>query len=175
MPSAIIVRAHLPSRLEALRRRSVPDAANGVPAHLTMLYPFMDVAALNQEVRRAIAVVAQRHRPISYRMTGPHRWPDTVYVGVEPEAPFVTLQADLAAAFPPYPIYGRPAGFVFVPHITVAEGAAADDRRTLDDPGWTSVAVDAVGRRLELIASDGGRWERIWSLPLGGHVWRRRR
>jgi hypothetical protein len=66
-------------------------------------------------------------------------------------------------------------GFVFVPHITVAEGAAVDDRRTLEDPGWASVAVDAVGRRLELIASDGGRWERIWSLPLGGHAGRRRR
>ena len=45
---------------------------------------------------------------------------------IEPEAPAIALQASLAAAFPSLPLYG---GVVedFVPHVSIVEGAAADD------------------------------------------------
>jgi 2'-5' RNA ligase len=165
--TAVIVRAHLPAALEALRRRSVADAADGVPAHLTMLYPFVEWDALGLEIGRAIATIAEVHAPIAFRMTGPHRWPDAIYVAVEPGDPFVRLQADLAATFPAFPIYGEPAGFVFVPHITVAEGSAVHDPRTIDDPAWADLPSASLASRLDVIATDGGPWELVWSLPLG--------
>ena len=167
MSTAVIVRAHLPAALESLRRRSVADAADGLPAHLTMLHPFIEWDALGPEIGRAIASIAEVHAPFAYRMTGPHRWPDAIYVAVDPGDPFVRLQADLAAAFPAFPIYGEPASFVFVPHITVAEGPAVDDPRTIDDPAWADLPSASLASRLEVIATDGGPWELILSLPLG--------
>jgi 2'-5' RNA ligase len=166
--TAVIVPAHLPAGLESLRQRCVDDAADGLPAHLTMLYPFVEPGALGPEVRGAIAAIARRHAPIPYRMAGPRRWPDTIYAGVEPEKPFVRLQADLAAAFPAFPIYGEPAGFMFVPHITIAEGRSIDRPGTTDDAAWSELPSDAVADRLHVIATDGGPWELVWSLPLGG-------
>jgi 2'-5' RNA ligase len=137
-------------------------------AHLTMLYPFVEADRLGPEVRQAIVAVARRHAPIAYRLTGPHRWPDTIYAGVEPADPFVRLQADLADAFPGFPIYGEPAGFVFVPHVTVAEGHAVQDPRTTDDVEWDALPFDAVASRLDVISGDDGRWRLRWSIPLGG-------
>ena len=78
--SAVIVRARLPAGLERLRRRSVADAAEGVPAHLTLLYPFVEPRLLDASVRRTIAAVAARHAPFHYRLDRAARWPDTVYV-----------------------------------------------------------------------------------------------
>jgi 2'-5' RNA ligase len=170
MASAVIVPARLPAGLEGLRRRSAADASDRVRAHLTMLYPFVASDRLGPDDRRRIAAVARRHAPIAYRMTGPHRWPDTIYAGVEPADPFVRLQAELAEAFPDFPIYGEPAGFEFVPHVTVAEGAAVDDPRTTDDPAWAALPFEAVASHLDIISGDGGRWRLRWRIPLGGQM-----
>jgi 2'-5' RNA ligase len=167
MPSAIIVRTHLPTGLERLRRRSVADAGNGVPTHLTLLYPFLEPGDLDAEVRRSIASVAARHGAFDYRLDRPERWPGTMYAAVEPVAPFVALQAALAAAFPAYPIYGAAAGFAFVPHVTVAEGSKADDPATLADPGWAALPYPARAEALDVIADDGTGSRLVWRLRFG--------
>lgn len=168
MSSAVIVRAHLPAALERIRRRSIADTADGVPAHLTMLYPFIEGSDLDGGVRRSIAAIARRHRPFDYRLVELRRWPDTIYVAVDPVEPFVRLQADLAAAFPDHPIYGQPAVFQFVPHVSVVEGprlASAVDRTPPDRLG---LPAPARATSLELIASGPtGRWKTVWRIPLG--------
>ena len=165
--SAVIVRARLPAGLERLRRRSVADAEEGVPAHLTLLYPFVEPASLDIVVRRTIAAVAARHAAFDYRLDRAARWPDTIYVAVAPVEPFVALQDDLARAFPRYPIYGEPPGFEFVPHVTIAEGSSTDDPATARDPGWTDLPRAASASAIEVIASDGGGWRPVWRVRLG--------
>jgi 2'-5' RNA ligase len=167
VPSAVILRARLPAGLERLRRRSLADAADSVPAHLTMLYPFVEPDALDASVRRRIAAAAASHGPFDYRLLAAARWPDTVYVAVAPVEPLVALQADLAAAFPDYPIYGKPAGFAFVPHVTIAEGASIDDPATLTDPAWAQLPRHARASALEVIAGDGRGWRLVWRVGLG--------
>ncbi len=168
MPSAIVVRARLPSPLERIRRDSIANSAIGVPAHLTMLYPFIEPPGLDRHVRRAIESVARRHAAFDYRLLEVRRWADTVYVAVDPEAPFIRLQADLAGAFPDHPIYGRSHDFEYVPHISIAEGsgmATAVDRVPRDTvglPAWARATT------LEVIATGpGGRWETVWRIRLG--------
>jgi len=170
VPSAVIIRTRLPAALERLRRRSVLDAQDGVPAHLTLLYPFVEPGGLDGEVRRAIAAVARRHAPIEFQLAGPARWPDTIYVAVTPTDPFVALQAHLAATFPEYPIYGKPADFAFVPHVTVAEGSTVNDPATLADPGWADLPRPARATALEVIADDGGGSRLVWRVRLTGRA-----
>jgi 2'-5' RNA ligase len=165
--SAVIIRAHLPDGLERLRRRGVGDALAGLPAHLTMLYPFVEPGRLRADVRRRLASVAARTPPFEYQLTGAATWPDTIYVAVEPIAPFVSLQGRLAEAFPRFPIYGTDPGFAFVPHVTIAEGRPIGDPATLDDPAWRS--LPRVGRvaSIEVIARPpDAPWRTIWRLPL---------
>ena len=165
--SAVIVRAHLPPGLERLRRRGVADAADGLPAHLTLLYPFVDPARLDDAVRRRIGAVAANHEPFDYRLLRAARWPDTLYVAVAPVEPFVALQRDLEAAFPDRPIYGEPPGFAFVPHVTIAEGRPADDPATTHDRVWASLPRSARAATLDVIATDGRGWRLVWRLRLG--------
>ena len=165
--SAVIVRARLPGALERLRRESVGDAAAGVPAHLTMLYPFVEPDRLTGAVRDRIAGIAPAHRPFEYQLAARAVWPDTVYVRVDPEMRFVRLQADLARAFPAYPIYGTDATFEFVPHVTVAEGEGIA-RATPAHPAWTTLPRTGRASSVEVIArGDDGRWRLIWRVPLG--------
>ena len=165
----MIVRASLPAGLERLRRACVPDVKDGLPAHLTLLYPFVDPAELTTAIRRALTDVAGRNSPLVYTLRRQAIWPDTVYVAVEPVAPFVRLQRDLQAAFPAYPIYGRDAGFRFVPHVTVAEGTAAADPAVGTDPAWHALPRARNATAIEVIASGpDGRWRTVWRIRLGG-------
>ena len=84
--------------------------------------------------------------PWTMRLVERRRWPDTVYASVEPEAPAIALQADLAAAFPSLPIYGG-AIDVFVPHVTIAEGAVRRRSRGRRGPGLGRPAGDVRRQR----------------------------
>jgi 2'-5' RNA ligase len=168
VPSAVIIRARLPARLERLRRSSVEDAAAGVPAHVTLLYPFVEPTALDRGVRERVATIAARHRPFDYRQTSMAEWPDTVYVAVAPTRPFIRLQAELQAAFPDHPIYGRGGDFDFVPHVTIAEGPALEARGLRSDVAWGALPRPARATAVEVIAARaGGRWRLVWRIPLG--------
>jgi 2'-5' RNA ligase len=166
--SAVIVRARLPGGLERLRRRLVRDAADGVPAHLTLLFPFVAPERLTADVRRMLGSVADATQPFEYRLTGVAAWPDTIYAAVHPAEPFVALQRRLADAFPDFPIYGTDPGFEFVPHVTIAEGPSVDDPSTRTDPAWRSLPRPGRVTAIEVIARPAGaRWRTIWRVPLG--------
>ena len=165
--SAVIVRVALPPALDRLRRRSVEDAIDGVPAHVTLLYPFVAPDRLDRGVRATVAMIARHHAAFEYELDGPARWPDTIYASVEPVEPFLAIHHELARAFPDYPIYGRPAPFELIPHVTVAEGELVDDPSRMTDPAWSTLPVRRRAVALEVIASDDtGRWRLVWRLPL---------
>jgi 2'-5' RNA ligase len=166
--SAVIIRAPLPNALERLRRRSVGDALEGVPAHLTMLFPFVEPGRLTADVRRRLVEVAAATQPFDYELAGSAVWPDTIYVAVKPVEPFVALQGRLGAAFPGFPIYGTDPGFEFVPHVTIVEGPPIADAATLDDPAWRSLPRPGRATHLEVIARPSDApWRTIWRVPLG--------
>ena len=166
--SAVIVRVPLSVGLERLRRDSIGNAADGVPAHATLLYPFVAPGRLTSDVRGLIAGVAAEHGAFDFSLAGAARWPDTVYVRLEPEAPFVWLQSALARAFPAFPIYGRDAAFEFVPHVSVAEGSPVDDARTMGDRAWAALPLPRRASAIEVIAREpGGRWRTVWRIRLG--------
>jgi 2'-5' RNA ligase len=165
--TAVIIRTRLPVGLERLRRQSVAEAARGLPAHATLLYPFLEPRLLDADVRRRIADVAARSGSFEYRLAGAGHWPEVVFVAVEPIEPFVALQAALAATFPAYPIYGEPPGFTFIPHVTVAEGPDTDVPAALAHPGWGQVPRRARATALEVIAGKGRGWRLVWRVRLG--------
>ncbi len=176
MPSAVIVRASLPPALERLRRRRVGNAADGVPAHMTLLHPFAEPDALDGRVRRRLAEVAGRHQPFGYRQVGMGEWPDALYVAIEPTSPLRRLQRDLQAAFPDWPIYGGSiSGFEFEPHITIADRAGKLEPQVREDAAWRPLPGDVRAVAIDVIATrPDGRWRLVWRIPLGGPAERAR-
>jgi 2'-5' RNA ligase len=165
--SALVLRVTLPPALEALRLRHVPDGVAGVPAHVTLLYPFADPASIDGPVRATIAAIAGRHAAWSMDLVERCALPDTLYVSVEPERPLRALQAELAGAFPTLPLYGR--AFAFTPHVTVVEGRGVADRSVAGDPAWRTLPVTCLADAIELIVRDAGRWRTDHRFPLRSH------
>lgn len=165
--SAVIVRTWLPRQLDALRRRAILDADKGIPAHLTLLYPFISPERLDESVRSVVAEIARSHPSFDFNLTGAHTWPGTVYAAVAPTEPFARPQADLSGAFPAFPIYGQPPGFIFVPHVSVAEASDYDLAEAVEDPAWKGLPSARRATAIEVIVSDGAGWRTRWRLRLG--------
>jgi 2'-5' RNA ligase len=164
--TALIVAVRLPLPLERLRQQGVRDAPFGLPAHATLLYPFAPPEALDDELRARVARIVAAHEVFSYELVGRGRWPDTLYAAIEPTAPFRAPQGDLAAAFPAFPIYGG--AFEYVPHVTIAEGPAANEPGIVAARAWASLPVARTARFVDLIVQEGGRWTVRSRFPLRG-------
>jgi 2'-5' RNA ligase len=163
--SALGVVVALPPALDALRRRRIPEAAAGIPAHITLLFPFADPAAIDESVRRLVAATVARHPACSVALDGPRIWPDTIYAGVDPAEPLTALQAALAVAFPTLPVYGG--GIDFVPHVTISPRAAMDDAGVIADPAWAELPITLTVAEVDLfVHGDDGRWRSMDRFPL---------
>jgi 2'-5' RNA ligase len=162
--TALIVPVLLPKALAAFRLETLRDSGSGIPAHVTLLYPFVPPSGLDNRLRKAVAEVVSPHPRFEYALAGPARWSQALYASVEPEAPFRSLHADLAAAFPEYPIYGGV--FDFVPHVTIAEGEAAAEPALADDSAWASLPATFTARSVELIVLEGNTWKLRWRFGL---------
>ena len=164
--TALVLVVTLPVALEALRRRSIADATGGVPPHVTLLYPFAEESQVDAAVLATIAAVVARHPAMRLTLGEGRRFPDTLYVSVEPDARLRALQGELAAAFPTLPLYGG--AYEFVPHVSIVEGQAAAGPHAFDDPAWGGLPVEQDVDAVDLITGRDGRWATRHRFPLGG-------
>jgi 2'-5' RNA ligase len=165
--SAIIVPVRVPVGVGRLRDRMDPSAAQGVPAHVTLIYPFMPAAQLNDDVRRAVSqiVAGERSFPLTFATVG--RWPNVVYLEPEPAEPFRRLIQALAAAFPDYPPYAGAYENV-VPHMTVAQDVPDDYYAAAEHALPQMLPIRDVAREAWLIGHKPDQpWHTLWRLPFG--------
>jgi 2'-5' RNA ligase len=153
----------------ALRAAHDPSAAAGVPAHVTLLYPFRPADAVDAAAHARVADIAARAAAFDVVLARIERFPDTLFLAPEPAAPLLALTHALAAAFPSHPPYGGRHADV-VPHLTVAQG----DGATLDAAEATlraalpSGGIAARCAHVVLMANDTGRWRRVAAWQLEG-------
>ena len=104
----------------ALRSRFDPSARIGMPAHITVLFPFMPVERLTKDILEKLAAVVGSFVEFEFRLERIERFPGTTYLAPEPPEPFAAMTAALAREFPDYPPYGGrfPTS---IPHLTVAD------------------------------------------------------
>jgi 2'-5' RNA ligase len=133
------------------------SAPLGVPAHVTILFPFANAADVDEE---AIAEVVASFPAFAFELDRVGRFDDgPVWLHPEPSAPFAALTDAVWHRFPDYPPY-EGAHDVIVPHLTVSSVPVEVD---------VELPVRAVAREVTLIeeAADG-RWSVRRVFPLQG-------
>jgi 2'-5' RNA ligase len=97
-----------------------PVAPLGIPAHITLLYPFVPPDGIDAAVERAVAEVVAGFDAFDFTLRDVRSFADgVVYLAPEPEQPFTALTAAFGARWPEHPPYGGGYDTV-IPHLTVA-------------------------------------------------------
>ena len=155
-----------------LRERYDPTAAVGVPAHITVLFPFVPPDLLIDDDLARATETFQRFRPFEFRLEQIDRFPESLYLVPEPDEPFILLTEAIVREFPEYPPYGGKFTEI-VPHLTVANRSAefssiaeAELLTIMEDLG----PIHAIGNVVELYQNSTGYWKWTHSFPLEGGV-----
>ena len=169
METAIIIAVPEADRLVGRwRRQYTADGAEGVPAHITLLYPFTDTFLYTARCGREIERVLGDFAPIRFRLSSTAYFrarPNVLYLTPDPAAPFAAMTAALFAQFPEHPPYGGAHNEV-IPHLTVAEHDDLDFLVRIADDVSRHLPIQTTALEVQLMehAPQGWRVRRRFSL-----------
>jgi len=167
----VIVVPEAEARVGPMRRKYDPQASLGVPAHITVLFPFMQPELVDAEVRRRLKRLFRRCSPFVCQLAGVARFPATTYLAPTVAAPFIELTRAVVAEFPDYPPYGGAHAGV-IPHLTVADGdarAADIAEQELRVDLLRNGPITAHCGSVRLLENSTGRWRAMDEFGLVGH------
>lgn len=146
-----------------------PSAALGVPAHITLLYPFLPPAEIDaQEIERLEELFAQVPGfPLQFNES--RRWPDVLYLHPSPPELVRALMERLFAAYPQLPPYGGQVAEP-TPHLTIAQAPDAsvleDISQQFERAARGRLPIRAEVREASLMQLRNGHWETTDHFPL---------
>jgi 2'-5' RNA ligase len=164
--SALVV--HVPEAEPVVgrwRRAHTYDAPLGLPAHVTILYPFVPHAELTEAEPRLAEVVAG-HEAFDATFARTARFPDLLYLEPQPAERFLRLTEAVTATWPEHPPY-EGAHDVVIPHLTVAESQDASLLDAIASEIEPRLPIrQRVGALSLFVEGDHRRWREHSRLPL---------
>ena len=153
-----------------LRERYDPTAAAGVPAHVTVLFPFISPNLITDSDLARATETFQRFRPFEFRLEQVGRFTESLYLVPEPDEPFISLTKAIVREFPEYQPYGGKFTEI-VPHLTVANRSA--ELSAIAEVELMAIIKElgpiyAVCNVVELYENSSGHWRWAQSFPLKG-------
>ena len=156
------------------RARFDPSAADGVPAHITVLYPFLPPGEIGADAHAALARLFASVRAFPFTLDRTGWFPDSpvLWLGPPDPVPFSALTDLVAAAFPSCPPYGGRFAVV-IPHLTIGEGAPRADLRAAETAVRPHLPIAAEATEVTLMTGPrpragrpGARWTTVATFPL---------
>jgi 2'-5' RNA ligase len=148
------------------RSRHDPIAPAGVPAHITLIVPWLEPEAIDDDELGRLEAVAAKTAPFDFALRSVHwfGW-RVLWLAPDPVQPFLDMTSALAEEFRTPPWGGE--FDKVVPHLTVArstdgselaEAAAALDR---------ALPITCRATEIRVMLGDGDRWWERAVIPLG--------
>jgi 2'-5' RNA ligase len=152
------------------RERLDASARLGVPAHITVLFPFMPLEKIGPGVRTELERLFAAVRSFRFQLDRTAWFGEEVlWLAPRDPAPFRALTRSVAEAFPGFPPYeGEFADSV--PHLTVGHGHSVSDLRAAEESVRAHLPIDAQATHVVLLTrqSSWRQWARAGAFPLGG-------
>lgn len=155
------------------RARHDPSAADGMPAHVTLVHPFRAHDAIDAEAEASLAHLFAQAAPFDLHFHEPRRFPATSVLWLAPQnpAPVVALVRALGLAFPEHLPYAG-AHPDTVPHLTVANlKSTGGDLDRIEREFWAEAKSRCpIRARIEaasLFHNDGSGWREVKQFKLG--------
>ena len=147
-----------------------PGAGRGMPAHITINYPFIPGVTPSPDSLDRLTKVFASTQPFSFTLDHIARFPNVLYLAPSPSALFERLITRVAHEFPESPPYGGQYDSV-TPHLTVADSKDEDlpgsVEREFSDVAAEYLPLEAFADRVWLMDDSTGRWEKRLSFSLG--------
>lgn len=147
------------------RSRFDSAAVAGVPAHITVLYPFLPWQRVDDAVRAELNALFATHQAFDLQLAQLRRFPGVLYLAPEPDALLRALTAAVAGRWPEAPPYGGQFADV-VPHLTIAHSQEPQVFDMIESDVRGRLPIAARIASVQLIGYSGRYWNEIRSFSL---------
>ncbi len=148
-----------------------PAAAVGVPAHITINYPFLPAVRNNEFDTQELVQLFGVEKAFAFSLASVRNFPSVLYLAPEPPEPFAALIEAVERRYPDSPPYGGVFEAV-VPHLTIADVAEPEDlpsiRRRFVAAAVGRLPIAGMADQVWLMDNRPGRWRIRESYPLRG-------
>jgi 2'-5' RNA ligase len=150
------------------REQLDPHAMLGVPAHVTVLFPFAASDRIDEGILTALRQVLPAVEPFEFRLPRTGWFGESVlWLAPEPGAPFRHLTEVLTATFPDYPPFGGQFAEI-VPHLTVGDHGTEQQLSAAERDVQRHLPIHSNAQSVTLMAEQAdGRWHRKARLAFG--------
>jgi 2'-5' RNA ligase len=148
-------------------RRLQYDAAArlGVPAHVTLLYPFRPADTVSDEIKTLREICASIPA-FSFSFIEVRRFPATVYLHPDKSEMFAQITEALVKLWPDCKPYGGAFADI-IPHLTVADKQEVKTLTEVESFLRLQLPIRCVAREVLLLTCDeAGMWSTVASFPL---------
>ena len=157
-------------------RARLDDAArDGVPAHITVLYPFLPPAGVDEARLALLRAMFAGHAAFGFTLDKVGWFgEEVVWLGPRDAAPFSALTGRVYTAFPSCPPYGgrHP---VVIPHLTIGHTGGPQALRAAAESVRPWLPIEAAATEVILMAGPRpgtpgippGQWRTVAAFPLG--------
>jgi 2'-5' RNA ligase len=147
-----------------------PSAAVGVPAHITLLYPFKPPDEVSDAVLDDLRGGFARFEPFRFALASIRRFPVVLYLAPEPDDPFRRLTSAIWEWYPETPPYGGKWPKI-VPHLSVANLADGQQLERIAGEfaraARQKLPIGATAAEIALMDNRSGRWQIRATFRLG--------
>jgi 2'-5' RNA ligase len=157
------------------RDRLDEAARDGVPAHITVLYPFVSPARIGDLLLASLGRLFGGLAAFEFTLDRVGWFSEkVVWLGPRDPAPFAALTNRVFTAFPSCPPYGGEFPVV-IPHLTVGQGGSPQDLRDAAESVRLCLPIAAAAAEVILMAgprpgtpdTPPGQWRTLAAFPLG--------
>ncbi|MDX8450339.1 2'-5' RNA ligase family protein [Mesorhizobium captivum] len=157
--------------VRSFRDRYDPSAAEGVPAHITLLYPFKSPHVIDDATLGKLRKCFLGIGPIQFSLSAIQRLPPQVlYLAPQPDEPFRQLTLAIWNLFPQTPPYGGKWPDI-VPHLTVGQLANEQQFTAVAEEfakaSRENLPIDAIATEVALMDNRSGLWKVRATFGLG--------
>ena len=139
-----------------------PSAATGVPAHITINYPFVPGIEPSEDLYQRLTEVISKIGVFEFTFHRFGRFPDVLYLAPEPEYLFNNLIEIILEKFPESPPYGGVFDTI-VPHLTVAHSEDSEVLRSIESQILNAspklLPLSTTADRIVLMDNRTGHWK----------------
>lgn len=164
------------SFLGEIRRRHTPGGERGMPPHVTLLTPFVNVEDFDAETVDRLSRALDDARSFDFTFATTERFdPGVLYLSVEPVDEIRGLIRRLCDEFPDRQPYGVYTPDTVIPHQTLATGAAFPNGATPEDEEvFASIEAEIAkalpiscrARDVAVMADGPDGWTLAWQTSL---------
>ena len=150
-----------------LRFRLDPVAQIGVPAHVTVLFPFIPASEIRDDVLVRLAALFRPVPAFTHNFVRTAWFGDQTLWRDSDAAPVFQYLTHLVwSAFPAYPPYDGQFDEI-VPHLTIADHGPVDEMQAAERTVQRYLPIRAITRTVTLMVEQpSGRWDTAKSFPL---------